>query len=61
MHLVQMIIEKVDDQAVMINLAQSKAFNRVDHCFLDVVLSTLAVNPCIRTFPIQFEGEPGHV
>lgn len=38
-HMVCMIIEKVKEEAALINLNHSKAFDRVDHCFLEAVLS----------------------
>ena len=39
LHLVCTIVEKVDGNAALINLDQSKAFDRVDHAFLEAVLS----------------------
>ena len=39
LHLVRTIVEKVDGNAALINLDQSKAFDRVDHAFLEAVLS----------------------
>ena len=39
LHLVHTIIEKVSGNAALINLDQSKAFDRVDHGFLKAVLS----------------------
>ena len=39
LHLVRTIVEKVDGNAALINLDQSKAFDRVDHTFLEAVLS----------------------
>ena len=39
LHLVRTIVEKVDGNATLINLDQSKAFDRVDHAFLEAVLS----------------------
>ena len=33
------IIEKVDRKAMLINLDQSKAFDRVDHSFVEAILS----------------------
>ena len=36
--LVRTIVEKVDGNASLINLDQSKAFDRVDHTFLEAVL-----------------------
>ena len=38
--LVRTIVEKVDGNAALINLDQSKAFERVDHGFLESVLSS---------------------
>ena len=40
LHLVRTIVEKVDGNAALINLDQSKAFDRVDHAFLEAVLSS---------------------
>ena len=39
LHLVCTIVEKVDGNATLINLDQSKAFDRIDHSFLEAVLS----------------------
>lgn len=39
LNLVHMIIVKVDKEVVLINLDQFKALDKVDHCFLEVVLS----------------------
>ena len=39
LHTVRTIVEKVDGNAALINLDQSKAFDRIDHVFLKVVLS----------------------
>ena len=42
LHLVREIIERIEDDidATLISLDQSKAFDRVDHQFLAVVLET---------------------
>lgn len=39
LHLVRTIIEKIDREATLLNLDQSKGFDRVDHRFLEAVLS----------------------
>ena len=39
LHMVCMIIEKVDGNAALINLDQSKAFDKVDYGFLEAILS----------------------
>ena len=39
LHLVPTIVEKVDGNAALINLNQSKAFNKVSHGFLEADLS----------------------
>ena len=46
-HLVREILEgiKDDDEATLINLDQSKAFDRVDHQFLATVLETAGFEP----------------
>lgn len=38
-HMVCMVIEKVKEEAALINLNHSKAFDRVNHCFLEAALS----------------------
>lgn len=45
-----MIIEKVDGEAMLINLDQLKAFDRVDLHFLEVVLSTVKCKPCFHSW-----------
>ena len=50
LHLIREIIEgiKEDDEAALINLDQSKAFDRVDHQFLATVLETAGFEPMFR-------------
>ena len=47
LHLIREILEgiKDDDEAALINLDQSKAFDRVDHQFLAMVLETAGFKP----------------
>ena len=46
-HLIRGIIERLDDgtEAVLINLDQSKAFDRVEHRFLSSILETAGFKP----------------
>ena len=50
LHLVREILEGIEDdaEAALINLDQSKAFNRVEHQFLVVVLETAGFEPEFR-------------
>ena len=50
LHLIRTILEgiKDDDEAALINLDQSKAFDRVDHRFLATVLETAGFEPEFR-------------
>ena len=50
LHLVRKIIERIKDdtKAVLINLDQSKAFDRVDHQFLVTFLETVEFEPEFR-------------
>ena len=50
LYLVRTIVEKVDGNAVLINLDQSKAFDRVDHAFLEAVLSAAGFGLHFRTW-----------
>ena len=50
LHLVRTIAEKVDRNTVLINLDQSKAFDRVDHSFLEVVLSAASFGLHFRSW-----------
>ena len=50
LHLVRTIVEKVDGNAALINLDQSKAFDRVDHGFLESVLSAASFGLHFRTW-----------
>ena len=47
LHMVRGIRERIvdDTEAALINLDQSKAFNRVDHWFLVAVLETAGFKP----------------
>ena len=49
LHLVRTSIEKVNSTATLINFDQSKAFDRVDHGFLETVLPT-------ARFGLDFRG-----
>ena len=55
LHLVRQILEgiKDDTKAALINLDQSKAFDRVDHRFLAVVLETAGFKPEFRKYNPQ--------
>eukprot|EP00452_MALV-II_sp_L67-6_P000296 gene296-230_t len=50
LHLVRMILEGIEDDqcAALINLYQSKAFDRVDHRFLEAVRETAGFKPEFR-------------
>ena len=50
LHLVCTIIDKVNGNAALINLDQSKAFDRVDHAFLESVLSAAGFGLYFRTW-----------
>ena len=41
LHMVFIIIEKINGHVALINLNQSKTFDRVDHGFLEAVLSAI--------------------
>ena len=45
LHLAREILEGIEDEAVLINLDQSKAFDRVDHQFMAAVLETARFDP----------------
>ena len=47
LHLVRQILEGIEDdtEAALINLDQSKAFDRADHWFLATVLETVGFEP----------------
>ena len=51
-HLVREILEEIkdDDPAAVINLDQSKAFDRVDHQFLATVLENAGFEPEFRKY-----------
>ena len=58
LHLVRTIIE-VDGNAALINLDQSKAFDRVDHAFLEAVLSAAGFGVDFRTWIRLLYASPG--
>ena len=58
-HLVCTIIEKVDRNAALINLDQSKAFDRVDNGFLEAVLSAASFGLHFRTWICLLYASPG--
>ena len=59
LHLVRTIVEKVDGNAALINLDQSKAFDRVDHAFLEAVLSAAGFGIDFRTWIRLLYASPG--
>ena len=59
LHLVRTIVEKVDGNAALINLDQSKAFDRVDHAFLEAVLSSAGFGVDFRTWIRLLYASPG--
>ena len=59
LHLVRTIVEKVDGNAALINLDQSKAFDRVDHAFLEAVLSLAGFGVDFRTWIRLLYASPG--
>ena len=59
LHLVRTILEKVDDKAALINLDQSKAFDRVDHGFLEAVLSAAGFGVNFRSWIRLLYASPG--
>ena len=59
LHLVRTIIEKVDGNAALINLDQSKAFDRVDHAFLEAVLSAAGFGLHFRSWIRLLYASPG--
>ncbi len=61
LHLVRTIVEKVDGNAALINLDQSKAFDRVDHAFLEAVLSSAGFGVDFRTWIRLLYASPGVV
>ncbi|CAE1328699.1 unnamed protein product [Acanthosepion pharaonis] len=48
--MVRLILEQVDSEAALINLDQSKAFDRVDHRFLEAVLSAAGFGADFRSW-----------
>lgn len=50
LHLVQLVIEKVDSEAALINLDQSKLFKRVAHRFLEAVLASVCFGLYFRSW-----------
>ena len=59
LHLVRTIVEKVDGNAALINLDQSKAFDRVNHAFLEAVLSAADFGLHFRTRICLLYASPG--
>ena len=59
LHLVRTIVEKVDGNAALINFDQSKAFDRVDHVFLESVLSSAGFGFHFRTWMRLLYASPG--
>ena len=59
LHLVRKIVEKVDGNAALINLDLSKAFDRVDHTFLEAVLSAAGFGLHFRTWIRLYYASPG--
>ena len=59
LHLVRTVVEKVDGNAALINLYQSKAFNRVDHGFLVAVLSAAGFKLHFRIWIRLLYASPG--
>ena len=59
LHLVRTIVEKVDGNAALINLDQSKVFDRVDHGFLESVLSAAGFGQHFRTWIGLLYASPG--
>ena len=59
LHLVRTIIEKVDGNTTLINLDQSKAFDRVDNAFLEAVLSAAGFELHFRTWIRLLYASPG--
>ena len=59
LHLVRTIVEKVDGNVALINLDQSKAFDRVDHAFLEAVLSAAGFRVDFRTWIRLLYAPPG--
>ena len=61
LHLVRTIIEKVDNGAALIKLDQSKAFDRVDHRFLESVLSAAGLGHDFRSWIRLLYASPSAV
>jgi len=58
LHMIRTIVEKVD-KAALINLDQSKAFDRVDHGFLEAVLSAAGFGVTFRSWIRLLYASPG--
>ena len=60
LHLVRQILEGIEDntKAALINLDQSKAFDRVDHRFLAAVLETVGFEPEFRKWVSMLYRNP---
>ena len=59
LHLVRTIVENVDGNAVLINLDQPKAFDRVDHAFQETILSVASFGLHFRTWIHLLYASPG--
>ena len=59
LHLVRTIVEKVNGNAALINLDRSKAFDRVDHAFLEAVLSAAGFGLHFRSWIRLLYASPG--
>ena len=59
LHLVRTIVEKVDENAVLIYLDQSKAFDRGNHAFLEAVLSAAGFGLHFHTWIRLLYAPPG--
>ena len=59
LHLVRTIVEKVDRNTALISLDQSKAFDRVDHAFLESVLFVAGFGLHFGTWIRLLHASPG--
>ncbi|CAE1328542.1 unnamed protein product [Acanthosepion pharaonis] len=58
-HMARLILEQVDSEAALINLDQSKTFDRVDHRFLEAVLSEAGFGADFRSWIRLLYATPG--
>ena len=58
LHLVRTILDKDDNKAALINLDQSKAFDRVDHGFFEAVLSAAGFRVNFRSWICLLYASP---